>query len=66
LDAADQYRHACADPETYAQDLNVRLGLYRRLADLATDQEIEAFAAELIDRFGPLPVEAENLLRWWR
>ncbi|HEY3145557.1 MAG TPA: transcription-repair coupling factor, partial [Dongiaceae bacterium] len=50
-------------PETYAQDLNVRLGLYRRLADLATDQEIEAFAAELIDRFGPLPVEAENLLQ---
>jgi transcription-repair coupling factor (superfamily II helicase) len=50
-------------PETYAQDLNVRLGLYRRLADLATAQEIEAFAAELIDRFGALPVEAENLLQ---
>ncbi len=50
-------------PETYVQDLNVRLGLYRRLADLANDQEIDAFAAELIDRFGSLPVEAENLLQ---
>jgi transcription-repair coupling factor (superfamily II helicase) len=50
-------------PESYVQDLNVRLGLYRRLADLATEQEIDAFAAELIDRFGPLPVEAENLLQ---
>ena len=50
-------------PENYVQDLNVRLGLYRRLAELASDQEIEAFAAELIDRFGPLPVEAENLLQ---
>jgi len=50
-------------PEAYVQDLNVRLGLYRRLAELVGDQEIEAFAAELIDRFGPLPAEAENLLQ---
>jgi transcription-repair coupling factor (superfamily II helicase) len=50
-------------PEAYVQDLNVRLGLYRRLAELGNDQEIDAFAAEMIDRFGPLPVEAENLLQ---
>ena len=50
-------------PEAYVQDLNVRLGLYRRLAELGSDQEIDAFAAEMIDRFGPLPVEAENLLQ---
>jgi transcription-repair coupling factor (superfamily II helicase) len=50
-------------PETYVQDLNVRLGLYRRIAELAGEQEIEAFAAELIDRFGPLTVEVENLLQ---
>ena len=49
-------------PETYVQDLNVRLGLYRRISDLADVQEIEAFAAELIDRFGPLPEEVDNLL----
>jgi transcription-repair coupling factor (superfamily II helicase) len=49
-------------PEDYVADLNVRLSLYRRLADLDTDQEREAFAAELIDRFGPLPEEADQLI----
>lgn len=49
-------------PEDYVSDLNVRLSLYRRLGDLETDQEREAFAAELIDRFGPLPGEAEQLI----
>ena len=49
-------------PENYVTDLSVRLGLYRRIAMLESDEEAEAFAAELIDRFGPLPVEVENLL----
>ncbi|MBI1249934.1 MAG: transcription-repair coupling factor [Alphaproteobacteria bacterium] len=49
-------------PEEYVPDLTVRLGLYRRLADLDTDQEREAFASELIDRFGPLPQEADQLI----
>ncbi len=49
-------------PEDYVADLNVRLALYRRLAELDTDQEREAFAAELIDRFGPLPMEADQLI----
>ncbi len=50
-------------PETYLPDLGVRLGLYRRLAEARTTDQIEAFAAELIDRFGPLPAEVENLLQ---
>jgi transcription-repair coupling factor (superfamily II helicase) len=50
-------------PEVYVQDLNVRLGLYRRLADVKDEVEIEAIAAEMIDRFGPLPPEVENLLQ---
>src|SRR5690606_6972409 len=50
-------------PETYVPDLQVRLALYRRLADLATAQEIDGFGAELIDRFGPLPEEVEHLLK---
>ncbi|HEY8963052.1 MAG TPA: TRCF domain-containing protein, partial [Alphaproteobacteria bacterium] len=50
-------------PEIYVQDLNVRMSLYRRLASLDTQDDIEAFAAELIDRFGPLPSEVENLLQ---
>ena len=50
-------------PEPYVADLGVRLGLYRRIAQLADRREREAFAAELIDRFGPLPAEVENLLQ---
>ena len=49
-------------PEIYVSELNVRLNLYRRLAELRTREELEAFGAELIDRFGPLPPEVENLL----
>jgi len=50
-------------PDEYVSDLPVRLGLYRRLAHLVESAEIEAFAAELIDRFGPLPDAVENLLQ---
>ncbi|MDB4085083.1 transcription-repair coupling factor [Amylibacter sp.] len=50
-------------PEAYVQDLDVRLGLYRRLSALAKKIELEAFAAELIDRFGKLPTEVNMLLR---
>jgi transcription-repair coupling factor (superfamily II helicase) len=49
-------------PENYVPDLGVRLGLYRRIAGLADRREIDGFAAELIDRFGALPTEVENLL----
>src|SRR5262249_30930003 len=49
-------------PEDYVPDLSVRLGLYRRIADLIEAREIDAFAAELVDRFGPLPDEVKNLL----
>ena len=49
-------------PETYVADLSVRLGLYRRLSLLVDQAEIDAFAAELVDRFGKLPDEVSNLL----
>ncbi len=79
-------------PETYVEDLGVRMSLYRRIADLGSNShinpvipakagissqhdkipdqvgddnagdEIESFAAELIDRFGDLPQEVKNLL----
>ncbi len=49
-------------PDTYVTDLTERLSLYRRLADLDTEQERESFAAELIDRFGPLPEETRQLM----
>src|SRR5262249_32389336 len=47
-------------PEIYIEDLGIRMSLYRRLSDLETKDDIEAFAAELIDRFGPLPPEVQN------
>ncbi|MCB1969234.1 MAG: transcription-repair coupling factor, partial [Geminicoccaceae bacterium] len=50
-------------PDSYIGDLDLRLAMYRRLAGLESSQEIEDFAAELIDRFGPLPEETEHLLQ---
>ncbi|HRX40308.1 MAG TPA: transcription-repair coupling factor, partial [Parvularculaceae bacterium] len=50
-------------PEDYIADLNVRMALYRRLGDLSTEQDIQGFGAELVDRFGPLPVEVEHLMQ---
>ncbi|MBL3563879.1 transcription-repair coupling factor [Rhodovulum sulfidophilum] len=49
-------------PDDYVPDLDVRLGLYRRLSTLTTKVELEGFAAELIDRFGKLPKEVNTLL----
>ncbi|GAA4777091.1 transcription-repair coupling factor [Stakelama sediminis] len=50
-------------PEDYVPDLDLRMGLYRRLNEVEDKQGIEAFAAEMIDRFGKLPDPTENLLR---
>ena len=50
-------------PEEYVPDLDLRMGLYRRLNDLEDVAAIESFAAEMIDRFGPLPEPTENLIR---
>ncbi len=50
-------------PEDYLPDLNVRLAMYRRLSEAEKLEDREALAAELIDRFGPLPPEAAQLLK---
>ena len=50
-------------PEDYVPDLDVRLGLYRRLSGLDSREGLEGFAAELHDRFGKLPDDVETLLR---
>ena len=50
-------------PENYVPDLNVRMALYRRLAELEDSRAIESFAAELIDRFGSMPEEVDHLLK---
>lgn len=50
-------------PDDYVPDLQLRLGLYRRLGELQNPEEVDAFGAELIDRFGPMPQEVEHLLK---
>ncbi|QIK79713.1 transcription-repair coupling factor [Sphingomonas piscis] len=50
-------------PETYVPDLDLRMGLYRRLGELEDRQAVDEFAAEMIDRFGALPEETGNLLK---
>jgi transcription-repair coupling factor (superfamily II helicase) len=50
-------------PERFVKDLNLRMSLYRRIAELKSRKDIDAFGAELIDRFGKLPEEVEHLLK---
>ena len=50
-------------PEHYVPDLDLRMGLYRRLGELEDRQGVEEVDAELIDRFGKLPSETQNLLQ---
>lgn len=50
-------------PEAYISDLGVRLGLYKRIGELKSFDEAEDMRSELIDRFGKLPTEVENLLQ---
>lgn len=50
-------------PETYVEDLDLRLSLYRRLSNMDAGEDIDGFAAELIDRFGPLPDDVKHLLQ---
>jgi transcription-repair coupling factor (superfamily II helicase) len=48
-------------PETYISDSSLRLSIYRKIAQISELNELESFAAELIDRFGTLPTDAEHL-----
>ena len=50
-------------PESYIEDLNLRLATYRRISEIEDDTAGDALAAELIDRFGPLPEEVDYLLK---
>lgn len=50
-------------PESFVPDLSLRMGLYRRLTELENLEQIDEFATELIDRFGPLPLEVQHILK---
>lgn len=49
-------------PESYVADLDLRLSLYRRLSTFDSQEDVESFAAEMVDRFGSLPPEVDQLL----
>jgi transcription-repair coupling factor (superfamily II helicase) len=53
-------------PDYYVEDLDLRMGLYKRAAQLRSDEEISAFEFELIDRFGNIPQEVLSLLETMR
>ncbi|MBO9499695.1 MAG: transcription-repair coupling factor [Novosphingobium sp.] len=50
-------------PDDYVPDLAVRMALYRRLNDAKDKEELDSLAAEMIDRFGPLPAPTDNLVK---
>ncbi|MEN3747522.1 transcription-repair coupling factor [Sphingomonas sp. HF-S3] len=50
-------------PEDYVPDLDLRMGLYRRLNEVEDKAGIESFAVEMIDRFGKLPEATDNLIQ---
>ena len=50
-------------PDDYVPDLHLRMALYRRLGEITELKEIDGFGAEMIDRFGPLPMEVQHLLK---
>jgi len=50
-------------PDSYVYDLSTRMALYRKAGNLRSSEEINEFNEELFDRFGPPPVEVNNLLQ---
>ncbi len=49
-------------PDEYVPDIRLKIDLYRRLRRAATYDDLAEFRAELVDRFGKLPVEVERML----
>ncbi len=49
-------------PESYVEDVGLRMSLYQRLATVDSNELVDDFASELIDRFGPIPQPAANLI----
>ena len=49
-------------PDDYINNISERLNLYTQLNNIKTEEELEKFEAELVDRFGELPDPAADLL----
>ena len=48
-------------PDTYVENITERLSLYTQLDDIETEEELNKFALELTDRFGPIPAQVQDL-----
>jgi transcription-repair coupling factor (superfamily II helicase) len=62
IDPEIRLRVAARLPEDYVADVSQRLVLYKRLAGAADEDEVARIRDEILDRYGPLPPETENLL----
>ena len=49
-------------PDSYVPDVHLRLVLYKRIASASSEEQLKDLQIELIDRFGLLPVPAQNLI----
>ncbi|MDG2052185.1 MAG: transcription-repair coupling factor [Flavobacteriaceae bacterium] len=49
-------------PDDYVNNITERLNLYKKLGDLKTEEELQKYERDLIDRFGELPIQAIDLL----
>jgi len=49
-------------PDDYVNNITERLNLYTKLNNLKTEKELQKFESEIIDRFGELPIQVEDLL----
>jgi len=49
-------------PDQYISMPTVKMEIYKKIASIFTDQDLEALRAEMSDRFGPLPEDVESLL----
>lgn len=50
-------------PDDYVKNISERLSLYTRLDNISTEEELSKFEKEILDRFGPVPAEVEDLLK---
>jgi transcription-repair coupling factor (superfamily II helicase) len=62
IDPEIRLRVAARLPDDYVADVSQRLVLYKRLASAADDEEVAQTRDEILDRYGPLPPETENLM----
>jgi transcription-repair coupling factor (superfamily II helicase) len=50
-------------PDDYVKNISERLSLYTRLDNIGTEEELSRFEKEILDRFGPVPSEVQDLLK---